>query len=85
MKISNVEDFYNEVKRELGQHNFIISKYEAKEIENWKSEHEEKVHKGDNYAGAIGGKYAYEFTPTSIGTIGVVKCCCGEEFEFRSL
>lgn len=29
------------------------------------------------YDGAIGGKWTYEFTPTSIGTVCKVRCACG--------
>lgn len=33
------------------------------------------------YAGAIGGRLRYEFTPTGIGTIVNVQCLCGERLE----
>lgn len=31
--------------------------------------------------GAIGGRYTYEFTPTSIGTVCAIKCSCGAKFD----
>ena len=58
---------------------FDISKEEWAAIQEWHREH-------SHYSGAIGGNVIYIFTPTSIGTIGVVKCTsCGEEFCFREL
>ena len=35
--------------------------------------------------GAIGGTFTYEFIPTSIGTIGTIKCTCGDSFTFEDL
>jgi hypothetical protein len=32
-----------------------------------------------------GAWYTYEFTPTSLGISGVIKCSCGDEFEFQSI
>lgn len=60
---------------------FPISAEEAAAIQNWKREHN-KTHVDGS---AIGGRYEYKFIPTSLGTIGVVKCTCGAEFEFSSL
>lgn len=31
--------------------------------------------------GAIGGAYTWEFTPTSLGTVTVVRCACGEGID----
>lgn len=64
---------------------FPISKEEMESIKKWMKQHTIEKHNGNEYAGAIGGNYSYNFIPTSIGTIGVVKCSCGEEFEFQSL
>jgi hypothetical protein len=36
---------------------------------------------GQRYAGAIGGAYTYEFTPTSIGDSVWVRCSCGEKHD----
>lgn len=60
---------------------FPISKKEKESIDKWMNEHE-KIHKGGH--GTIGGKYTYVFNPTSIGTIGTIKCSCGECFEFQN-
>lgn len=54
---------------------FPITKEESNKISEWKSNHDKTVHNNDKgYHGAIGGGYAYEFYPTSIGTIG--ECIC---------
>lgn len=31
--------------------------------------------------GAIGGKYTYEFTPTTVATAAVLKCGCGAKID----
>lgn len=61
---------------------FPISESEEKAIKKWQTKHE-KNHKGGY--GAIGGKYTYIFIPTSIGTVGTIKCLCGESFDFQEL
>ncbi len=32
-------------------------------------------------SGAIGGRLTYTFTPTNMGYITKVECCCGEVFD----
>ncbi|NQU32905.1 MAG: hypothetical protein HQ521_06690 [Bacteroidetes bacterium] len=34
--------------------------------------------------GAIGGKLSYKFTPTSIGTVKIVKCACSKEIDLSN-
>lgn len=63
---------------------FPISKEEKREVVNWMKKHDEEVHKKAS-SGAVGGRYTYCFTPTSIGEIGTVRCSCGAEFTFREL
>ena len=59
---------------------FPISKAESEAISEWKNQHWTNQHDAPDNAtrlqkmGAIGGSYHYEFTPTSIGTIGTI-CC----------
>lgn len=76
------------VQKEEMDRGFPISEEDFSKIQEWIQKHDEEVH-GANYAehkyrhaGAIGGSYTYEFTPTSIGTFGRVKCTCGEHFDF---
>ena len=70
---------------------FPISEEEQKSIREWMDKHDEEVHHartlGDKLklGGCCGGRYTYKFTPTSIGTIGTVKCGCGAEFTFREI
>lgn len=77
-----------EEAQEALRRGFPISEDEEKRINDWIKRHEEKKH-GVNFlnkrisrAGAIGGAYTYEFTPTSIGTFCSVRCSCGESFDF---
>lgn len=64
---------------------FDITEDEQKAIDEWVEKHTQEKHNGNTYSGAIGGRYTYEFTPTSIGTIGIIKCSCGDEFIFKNL
>lgn len=70
---------------------FAITEDEDRAIKEWKKKHEEEVHglttdkQRLKAGGTIGGRYSYHFVPTSIGTSGVVRCSCGEEFEFCEL
>lgn len=70
---------------------FPISEEEQKSIREWMDKHDEEVHHartlGDKLklGGCCGGRYSYHFVPTSIGTIGTVKCSCGAEFTFQDL
>ena len=57
---------------------FPISAEAESRINEWKKNHR---HNG----GAIGGTFTYEFIPTSIGTIGTIKCACGDSFTFEDL
>lgn len=61
---------------------FSITPEQVEAIRAWKKEHEAEAHGGSEYAGAIGGRYTYEFTPTSIGTFGRIRCGCGAKFDF---
>ena len=64
---------------------FSISKEEEIAIEEWKRNHINEKHDGNSYCGAIGGRFTYEFTPTSLGDIGSIKCSCGDEFIFKEI
>ena len=69
---------------------FPITDDEWKAIETWKEKHDREVHGltecNERVGGAIGGRYIFEFIPTTIGIIGTIKCgSCGEKFTFREL
>lgn len=64
---------------------FSISQKEWEVIKQWQEKHIKEKHNGNDYAGAIGGRFSFEWIPTSIGEVGTVKCSCGEEFTFQEL
>ena len=73
---SRLEEAYKDLRR-----GFQITESEAKAISEWKEKHDIEQHglntldKKLRAGGAIGGRYHYEFHPTSIGTAGF--CICG--------
>lgn len=90
----------NELKQMLDEVNkmkddyyrgFPISEEEDKNIKEWIDNHERDVHgcytleDKINRGGCCGGTYTYEFVPTSIGTIGTVKCSCGAKYTFQDM
>lgn len=74
-----------ETLKKRGYGVFSITPEEQELIKVWKNQHIQEDHHGDSYAGAIGGNWTYQFTPTSIGVIGEIKCSCGKKFTFRDL
>lgn len=66
-------------------HGFEIDEDEWLSIKEWQAKHIAEKHNGNKYAGAIGGRFKYIFTPTSIGEIGEIECSCGEKFCFKEL
>ena len=81
---SEIESLQNELWN-ARRYSFEITPEEHEAIEEWKKNHVKEKHNGDAYAGAIGGRYKYIFVPTSIGTVGSIKCSCGETFCFSEL
>lgn len=75
-KLENERKIANETR------SFAIEPEDVKRIDEWKTKHETEKHNGSGYAGAIGGRYTYEFTPTSIGTFGRIRCACGDYFDY---
>ena len=80
-ELQKLQKELDSLRRDLSR-GFPISEKEQKEIREWQKKHDEEEHGG---VSAIGGKYAYEFTPTSIGTFGSVKCVCGAKFDFQEV
>ena len=68
---------------------FPVTEEEDKAIRKWQETHLREKHpealEDPSYFGAIGGNWTYKFIPTSIGTIGEVKCSCGEKYCFSDL
>lgn len=68
--------------------NFEITEKQLESIGSWDGNHECPIksrHGTNKYCGAVGGRLSYEFIPTSIGTIGTVKCSCGKTHTFAEL
>ena len=72
-----------EIARKDNSRGFPISEEEEKAIDTWMNTHPCCYR---NYScGAIGGRYVYEFWPTSIGVLGIIRCSCGNEFTFQNM
>lgn len=62
---------------------FPISEEESEKIKQWMKEHDNDFYK-DTKIGTIGGRYTYEFQPTSLGTIGtIIDILTGDKLTFR--
>lgn len=59
----------------------MIFKIEGAQLDMLKDWHNDC----DAYAGAIGGRISYIFTPTGLGTCIVVRCMCGEELNLTDV
>lgn len=69
---------------------FPITDKEWDAIEEWKEKHDREVHGltecDERIGGAIGGRFTFEFIPTTLNVIGTIRCEeCGTEFTFRKL
>jgi hypothetical protein len=62
---------------------FSFSKEQNERYIIWYKKHRRKC--PIENSGAIGGKYSYIFTPTSLGVITIVKCACGEELDLTDV
>lgn len=80
-ELAKLKEAYDELIEDYHR-GFGITEDESLDIKKWIRTHD-KSHRGSY--GVSGGKYIYEFVPTSIGTIGHVRCSCGESFCFRDL
>lgn len=60
---------------------FRVDKEQKKAAREWTKEHLDICEVG-TYIGAIGGRFSYIFTPTSLGVICTVRCVCGDQFDF---
>lgn len=54
---------------------FDLSGEQRKQVEEWRSLHQQEC--PITYGGAIGGKYTWQFTPTSLGIVIKIVCACG--------
>lgn len=60
---------------------FELDKVELQNFIEWDSKHECSL---KEYAGAIGGRISYKFTPTNLGVVVKVICGCGEEADITN-
>lgn len=80
-ELSKMKKEYESMKDDYYR-GFGISETENKKINEWIKE----VLKDGLNAGAIGGRFTYHFTPTGIGTIGVIEdTMTGKKFTFKNL
>ena len=84
-EIARLNEVIDEQKECL-RFGFGVTRQENEVITAWLKKHNLESH-GSEYVnrGAIGGGITYSFAPTSIGTVGKIRCSCGEEFCFRDL
>ena len=73
-ELRNLQHKYDELKKDAHR-GFPITEKEEKRINEWKYKHEMQEHPT--------ASYSYIFTPTALGLVGVIKCSCGAEFDFR--
>ena len=82
-ELSKMKSEYDKMKSDYYR-GFPISEKESERIKNWinnltKDEVPTKI-------GAIGGRFTYHFTPTSIGVIGTIEdSITGEKLTFQEL
>ena len=87
-ELAEMKEKYESMRKDL-MRGFPISEEEEKRIEEWKKKHDKEVHgittldQRLRAGGCIGGRYTYTFIPTSIFTLGIIRCSCGEEFKFK--
>ena len=81
-EIAKIKKKWNKMQEDYNR-GFPISEEEYERINKWR---ENRSIAND---GAIGGRYSYEFNPTSIGTIGtigtIVDSFTGEKFTFQNI
>lgn len=89
-KLSEMKSRLDKMEKEYYR-GFPISEEENDRIRSWMNKHDEEVHNAHTLSeklrlgGCCGGRYSYHFIPTSIGTVGTIKCSCGAEFTFQEM
>lgn len=76
-ELQKMKEEVERIKRER-ERGFSITDDEWERIETWTKEHESTW---KHEITAIGGRYDYIFTPTSLGNFLTVRCSCGAEFN----
>lgn len=89
-EIQEIQKRLDEMQKDY-RRGFPITEEEKKAIEKWKKKHDREDHglRTDKMRmkaeGCSGGRYSYEFIPTSLGIYGVIRCHCGAEFVFQKI
>lgn len=89
-EMARMKSQFDEMKADYYR-GFPITESEEKKVKEWMKKHDAEAHGAVTSSqrlkrgGVCGGNYSYEFIPTSIGTIGYVKCGCGARFEFQEI
>lgn len=60
---------------------FDLSESQTEQAVAWVDKHTKEKHPKPRHDGAIGGRYTWSFTPTSIGMVAKVTCACGEKID----
>lgn len=72
--------------REDARRGFLITEEEQKKIHDWQEKHLKEKHPkavgNPGYFDVSGANWEYRFIPTGLGTVRVVRCSCGEEYDF---
>lgn len=85
-EIQKLKDEITSLKHEYYETtSFKINEEEQNNINEWIKNHIKEKHNNNSSSGAIGGKFIYQFTPTSIGDIGEIVCFCGEKYCFKNI
>jgi len=64
---------------------FELKPYAVAKLTKWVYNHKCEYTIHPEKLGAVGGRFTYIFTPTSIGIFVKVKCCCGEECDLTNV
>jgi hypothetical protein len=69
-------------KKMLGKIKFALTDEQAEKATDWKTEHDKTCKNADPLKqGAIGGRFTYCFTGTSVGVVAKLRCSCGAEID----
>ena len=81
-ELSKMKEKYDQMSKDYYR-GFPISEKEEKKIDEWIEKQMEKHPSGRS---TIGGRFTYEFFPTSIGTDGsIIDGLTGDKFNFQEL
>jgi hypothetical protein len=81
-ELSKMKEKYDQMSKDYYR-GFPISEKEEKKINEWIKQQMEKHPSGRS---TIGGRFTYEFFPTSIGTAGsIIDGLTGDKFNFQEL